>query len=503
MIRARSLGWIFLVAVFMPTLMTLAFGVDNRIIVQEIKVNQDPDVYCTPQSETFIAADPTDPQRILVAAHHPTIFGLQSLGLYFSADGGQTWEGAVVLAESLDPQRPILNWAADPSVASDHEGNFYVGILGLSGSIANDKSSPISIRRGVSGVYVARLPKKQKGKPFFKVGDVMPGAEQEVQPKGIRFTAVSRAGPGQTVDDKVLIAADRYIASRFKGRVYVVWTRFEKKASSAGYRNRILFSYSADSGATFSEPKTVVAGTDKEWPHAAFPVVAANGDFYVFWFTFDEIPKDENTPFAGSIYFTKSRDGGLTFGQPRLIRKLVSPPRRLAPTGIKVNGYPYAASSPTDSQFLAVAWSEYATGDADVYLAVTTNGGLTWSSPVRINTDPASNKKDQFFPTVAIDETGTVWAAWIDRRLYENGYYDVFGVYGEVIREEGEEEGTLRLAENFRITSASSLLGNFCHSSRFIGDYNGAVAVGRTFMPVWADGRRNQLDVFMAKITRP
>ncbi|MET0418648.1 MAG: sialidase family protein [Actinoplanes sp.] len=52
----------------------------------------------------------------------------------------------------------------------------------------------------------------------------------------------------------------------------------------------------------------------------------------------------------------------------------------------------------------------------DVYLVRSTNGGATWSAPVRINNDDITLGIDQWFPAVDVDSTGAVWVSYYDRR---------------------------------------------------------------------------------------
>jgi len=480
-------------AAVLAVLLTPVFAADY--VIREIRVNQDPDVYCTPQNEPSVAIDPYEPERIMVVAHHPTIVGLQSLGAYYTPDGGKSWEQAVFLAENFDSNGIWLNLAADPSVASDQEGNFYIGILGRRDQVG--EGSATSGWPEASGVYVARIAKKAGGKPLFS-GFSLPGAENEIQPRDIKFVAVSRTDSFALADDKPLVAADGYSASAFRGNVYVAWTQFIRdQASPTKWESRLMTSVSRDGAKTFSEPKILAKSRPGFWPHAAFPAVGPAGELYIFWFAFEEELLDEVTPFTGSIWLSESSDGGKVFAPPRLIRRFTSPPRRIGPTNIKINGYPAAAVAAEDGKTIALAWTEYGSGDADVYLAVSRDGGFNWTLPLRVNDDALANRVDQFFPTVSIDATGVIWVAWIDRRVASGAYYDLYAAYVEI-----DSDGALRFSPNFRVTAWPSKLGNFCHSNRFIGDYIDSVAAGSTFIPVWADGRRGQLDIFIARIQK-
>jgi hypothetical protein len=58
---------------------------------------------------------------------------------------------------------------------------------------------------------------------------------------------------------------------------------------------------------------------------------------------------------------------------------------------------------------------------ADVLISRSNDGGVTWSAPVKVNTndEPLANGRgsDQYQPGVAVDDTGNVAVCWYDRRL--------------------------------------------------------------------------------------
>jgi hypothetical protein len=55
----------------------------------------------------------------------------------------------------------------------------------------------------------------------------------------------------------------------------------------------------------------------------------------------------------------------------------------------------------------------------DVYLTRSSDGGASWSSPVRINNDDIRLGIDQWFPAVDVDRSGKVWVTYYDRRRDE------------------------------------------------------------------------------------
>ncbi len=67
---------------------------------------------------------------------------------------------------------------------------------------------------------------------------------------------------------------------------------------------------------------------------------------------------------------------------------------------------------------LHVVWSDFSLGDADIWMATSPDGGLTWPiPPVRVNQDPVGIGADQWAPSISIDvATGAIHISYYDRR---------------------------------------------------------------------------------------
>ncbi len=58
----------------------------------------------------------------------------------------------------------------------------------------------------------------------------------------------------------------------------------------------------------------------------------------------------------------------------------------------------------------------------DVHFVRSTNGGVTWSSPVRVNDDPVGTNAWQWFGTMSVAPTGRIDVIWNDTRNDPGGY---------------------------------------------------------------------------------
>lgn len=215
-------------------------------------------------------------------------------------------------------------------------------------------------------------------------------------------------------EDKPGIVVDNAPNSRYKGNVYVAWTRFDVYGSSnPEHHSQIYFSRSIDRGKTFSAPIRISdTGGDcldsDNTVEGAVPAIGPNGEVYVIW--------------AGplGLVFDKSTDGGLTFGKDKKIGDFPGGWDFGVEGLARANGMPNTGvdlSAGPNRGTLYVNWIDNRNGDPDVFVMSSRDGGTTWSDPVRVNDDPIKNGKVQFFTWMAVDPVdGSVNVVFYDRR---------------------------------------------------------------------------------------
>jgi hypothetical protein len=179
------------------------------------------------------------------------------------------------------------------------------------------------------------------------------------------------------------------------------------------------------------------------------------------------------------IMMAISHDGGASFTKERRI--IPAGPGYFGITGVaRSNGFPQIGLDPrpavprsgTTGGNLYVSWSDYSNGDVDVFVSSSADHGLTWSAPVRANTDPIHNGADQFFQWMSVDpESGAVNLIFYDRRP-------------------GNQNTTVSLA---RSTDGGRSFSNytldadsFQAEGDFLGDYTGITAFGNKVWAAWA-----------------
>jgi hypothetical protein len=288
--------------------------------------------------------------------------------------------------------------------------------------------------------------------------------------------------------DRDHLAADSNPASSHAGTVYLVWsddqyTGCPQVFSSNFVTRHIMFSRSTDGGVGWSTPITLGTGCLE----AAIPAVGPDGSVYVSWF-------DCNIRGGDRELVRKSTDGGVTFSSAVAAGSgLMRCPDPLPGAHFRLSGEaaPTIATDPTGAARVYVAWSSCTpTSQADVFLSRSTDGGATWSFPLRVNDDGTSNLRDQFFPAITVDDQGVVRAMWGDDRLDTANpggrNYDVFAAAST---DHGASFGT-----NVRVTTQSSN-PDIDNGGTFIGDYWGIAPCGTA---VWDDERNGNQDIFAA-----
>ena len=318
--------------------------------------------------------------------------------------------------------------------------------------------------------------------------------------------AVTKGYTGNLVfQDKEFITADAFAGSSYRGRAYVTWTSFQERFLPVGFTGRapIMMSWS-DDGRAWSAPKEISGFSSDctDFNHRlnecdsnqfSYPTVARNGTVYVSFENF-------NTAGKNQLMVVRSSDGGRSFSQPVKVQEIAdinyptNSDGRDTLTGcqLRVSSVANSAADPSDptGRTVYVVWSDNSNGskiatNSDVFLARSTDGGLTWSTyPV----DTSAN--DQFYPWVSVAENGRV----------DVGYMDRFGtgqdrcLYGFTLTRLAFEGGGAPVVLSRQLVSSAPSVADrsrwFGANTRFVGDYNG-VAVGPdgSTWSLWTDMR--------------
>jgi hypothetical protein len=302
--------------------------------------------------------------------------------------------------------------------------------------------------------------------------------------KGVSWTvAYNVATPTSGLMDKEWICADQ-TAGPFSNNLYLGWRQF----GSIGMR----FVRSTNGGVNWSTPITFTGD------QGAYVCVGANGSV------------SGGSVYMGCIYgstirVARSTNGGASFTAQEIAVSGISGPgvicsgRNTVKGCIRTDYFPRMAADNSFTStrgyvYVAYAANPAGTDNADIFLARSTDYGLTWSTPVRVNDDATTT--DQWMPTITVDKTGKIFISWYDSR--EDATNNLLTkVYGAT-----STNGGLTFTANYPISNTSFSPDNMKQSqgsgeAYYIGDYIGISPTNNVGYGVWMDGRNNSLGSYV------
>ena len=387
----------------------------------------------TPE-EPSIFINPKNPAMIMAGANIDKY--------YLSLDTGRTWTMAQLTSSSGV-------WG-DPCISSDTAGNFLF----------------LHLANPPQGHWIDRI------------------VFQKYETASQNWTTDSYMGlkPNTSkAQDKEWIAVDPN-----NNNMYVTWTEFDEYASTnPNDSSRILFSKSTDGGTTWSNPIRINKQSGNcvdsdSTVEGAVPAIGPNGEIYVAWAGPDGLVFDRSTD-QGATWLANDiaidpMPGGWDYDVAGISRC-----NGLPITKCDVSGGPHNGT-------IYVNWTDQRNGlsNVDVFLSKSTDGGNTWSNPLRVNDDTTQNA--QFLTWMDIDQsTGYLYFVFYDRRNHSGNLTDV---YLAVSKDGGNS------FDNFKISDSPFMPSH----TIFFGDYNNISVKDGIVRPIWTRLHYGKLSIWTALI---
>lgn len=392
---------------------------------------------CFPQFTNVLISNQYSPEEVSIAINprntNQVVAGANLKSAYRSSDGGLTWSTQQLSC-------PAYNVYGDPVLIWDTTGACYYIHL-------SDPTPSVT----AGGTWVDRIV-VQKSTDF-----------------GQNYsTCVGVGKNGAKVQDKAWPVINPY-----NNEMHITWTQFDNYGSTAPQDSSIiLYTKSSDGGLTFSTPKRIskFAGDcvdSDNTVEGAVPAIGPSGEVYVAW--------------AGpnGLMFQKSTDGGNTWLPSETFVNNFAGGWDYTINGLyRCNGLPFtycdlANASPYKGT-IYINWSDQLNGatDSDVWIVKSTDGGSTWSAPIRVNDDAPG--RQQFMSAMTIDQTtGYLYVLFYDRRNYASG------TNTDVYMAMSTDGGTT--FTNYKVNT-NPFAPN---ASYFFGDYIGISAVNGVVRPIW------------------
>src|SRR4051794_22233815 len=298
----------------------------------------------TSRSEADIRVNYGNTQQIIAASND---IGNSTQAQFFSTDGGTTWGQNTVTLQTGD------SFNSDPAVDWTSDGTAWTVTIGINAAQTN-----LQLRA-------------------YKSTDA-----------GATWTFDSTPSGSQTNVDREIFWVDHSPTSSFRDQMYLTWhtgvpVQFARRTTGTGAAWQTPIQISG------SETTGMGIGGDVK--------TNADGDVFVFWQDGDGSRK---------IYLAKSIDGGVTFGTVVTIASIFPSSRKIsipADAGRQTRVYVSGGAWKTSSKDLVYAvWADLS-GDSGctsgngpgtsvssacksrIWFARSTDGGSTWSSPVKLN----------------------------------------------------------------------------------------------------------------------
>ena len=313
--------------------------------------------------------------------------------------------------------------------------------------------------------------------------------------------------------DKELMAVDNNPSSAHYGRIYVTFIKFHMSGGNARSDFCPVQLAYTDNIPT-ADPRTAIWSHTAVVPDApgsggigpganqwALPVVDPTGALDVSY-----VSEDCNTAYDRAMFFTRSTNGGVSFEAPMQIDKpgqFADNPNRqdhLPAKNARLPMSPSMGFDPTRNRLLYVYQNNInrTASDADISLQTSNDFGATWSSArtISITGTGAPAPGDQFFPWIAVDDSGRYHAIWFDNRN------DPANRMIETFQADSTDGGATWSNTDISSVAWNPKAGFFANGS-FIGDYIQIAASDRVIYPVWTDGRNSpgsplgQTDIFL------
>ncbi|HDX9578045.1 TPA: HYR domain-containing protein [Bacillus pseudomycoides] len=427
-------------------------------------------------NEPTVGVNPNNPLSIVAASHaYGLPNGFPQFGVYRSTDGGSTF------ATTLLPVPTGFDFLSDPVIDADLHNRYLLS--GIAVKEITPEEGQIIVYRSVDD-----------GQTFSNA------------------IIVSDRPANGIFDDKPFLAIDKTTTGPTQGNAYISYTRFTNNETNS----QILFQRSTDGGLTWPTSPTsplpitpVITGT--LFVQGSNVQVGPNGEVYVAW-----LEEDATT---ASFKIRRSDDGGLSFGPTVTVRsafvKIPDPlTSRVSQWAFRTPTFAFLAVDRSgcfgSAQFARVfaVWQEDVatmnppnSRNAHILMSFSDDGGVTWSTPSRVDDSPENTQN--FFPFVDVSAcSGTCSVIYYTNRVASPNL-DVFAA----VSTNGGASFT-----NSRITNVSSNPnGTFGNPATFIGDYIFSAMIppslpnSEKLISVWTDFRTGNQDIFanISDLIRP
>jgi predicted neuraminidase len=187
------------------------------------------------------------------------------------------------------------------------------------------------------------------------------------------------------------------------GTWVAVWYSTGSLGDTIGTDEDILVARSTDGGVTWTPPAALNtnAGRDRWEDFTPQLTTDGQGTWIAVWHSYDSL--GGTLGLDGDILIARSTDAGINW----------TAPKRLNTNAASDGADDYRVQVTTDAQGTWVAvWVQSTEKDAVIRVARSTDAGVSWSTPKRLNNSASSSRVNDRLPQVTTDALGTWVAVW-------------------------------------------------------------------------------------------
>ena len=384
-------------------------------------------------NEPSMTIDPQDPRHIVIGwRQFDNVYSnFRQSGYGYSTDGGQTW----TFPGSINPGV----FGSDPVLDCDTSGNFYYNGLTVAG-----------------GSYLCHVFKSENGGSAWSAGVEAHGGDKQ-------WMIIDRSGGTGT------------------GNVYSDWNEYFSSCPPGA------FIRSTDDGASFGDCSELPGN-----PYWGTMAIGNDGEVYITgWSDVYGIIvlKSTSAQHADSIpdwnLSVPDLDGQPAYGE------LVNPQGLAGQFNISIDR---SGGSAHGNVYLLSTVLRFSNSDsADVMFTRSTDGGMTWNPPVKVNDDQGSGSY-HWFGTMSVAPNGRIDATWLDTRDSPPGSLLSALYYSYSI-----DQGTSWSANQKLSVLFDSRIG--WPQQAKMGDYVSMISDNEKACLAWANTLNYEEDVYFTTIT--
>lgn len=471
--------------------------------------------YPETEIEPWIDANPSDPRNLIAGWQQDRWSNGGSRGdvSAYTGDGGASWH-TVVLPKVTACTGGRYKRASDPWVSFAPDGTAYFMSLAFDPDLPSGAFGPNamlvsrSTNGGSSWSNPVVLKKDGAGQILNDKNSLTADPNDSdfayaVWDRLRDFTLPPRSpSSGKAAVKAAMGAGDGVVAARARARQLAELAKSGRQPTEVFFKGPAYFTRTTDGGGSWEPIKKIHDPGPNAQTINNLVAVPPSGTVIDF---FTEISPNGGT----RIGLVRSFDRGATFGGPRYATTIATTFGSITPDTqelVRDGAILFDVAVDPSNGALYLAWQDVRFSGADeVAFSMSTNGGLSWSHPVRINKTPRSEnilRQQAIIPSIEVGPDGKLIVTYYDYRFDKDDGHESTDYWAVICdsrkldcRKPSNWGIELRLTQqSFDILHAPIARGYF------LGDYMGLDTAGAKVFPAFGIAGGNNLT---AIYTRP